>query len=95
LLFEEAQKGESAMFTSTRIDQALFHLRGLFLEQPGTPLSADEVRRRSGMDETMCEALLWALENSRFLSRSQTGRFLLRSDPSGIDTTFAYQHSPR
>lgn len=84
------------MFTSSRIDQALFNVRGVFLEQPDVPLSADEVRRRAGMDETTCNALLWALENSRFLSRSYGGRFLLRSDPSGIgDASFGYQHSPR
>ncbi len=84
------------MFTSPRIDQALFHLRGLFLESPDEPFSADEVCRRSGMDETTCLALLWALENSRFLARSRTGRFLLRSDPSGTgDAALSYQHSPR
>lgn len=84
------------MFTSPRIDQALFNLRGLFLEHPDVPLSADEVRRRSGMDETTCNALLWALENSRFLARSQAGRFLLRSDPSGIvERASLYQQHPR
>lgn len=84
------------MFTSARIDKALFSLRGLFLESPGVPLSSDEVCKRSGMDETTCLALLWALENSRFLSRSRTGRFLLRSDPSGTgEQPVAYQHSPR
>jgi DNA-binding IclR family transcriptional regulator len=77
---------ETALQAAPRIDRALVTLRGLFLAQSDVELSADEIGRRSGLDETTCSALLWALENARFLSRSPTGRFILRRRPSRVGT---------
>lgn len=68
--------------TSARIDGALLTLRNVFMDSGGQPLSFEDVISRSGTDETTCAALLWALENSNFLSRSKSGGFLLRSQPS-------------
>jgi hypothetical protein len=71
------------MMTSTRIDEALDRLKGVFLEVPGTAITSREAGRLTGLDESMCAALLGALEQARFLCRSRTGRFLLRTDSPG------------
>jgi hypothetical protein len=67
------------MMTSTRIDNALRHLRGMFLEEPDKSLSFEDVRRRSEVDDITCEALLRALESSRFLARSGPDHFKVQS----------------
>jgi hypothetical protein len=67
------------MLTSPRIDNALLRLRGMFLENPDKPLSFDDVYLRSEIDEITCEALLLALEASRFLDRASPGHYRVRS----------------
>jgi hypothetical protein len=70
---------------SERVDDALARLKGLFLEMPHTALSIDQARRPTGLDAPTCLALLIALEQGRFLRRSEAGQFLLRSDSTGMD----------
>jgi hypothetical protein len=79
------QPKEDSMMTSPRIDSALLRLRGMFMASQGRPLSFEDLFSRSGTDETTCAALLWALENSKFVSRSESGGFLLRSAPADSD----------
>jgi DNA-binding IclR family transcriptional regulator len=67
------------MLTSTRIDNALRHLKGMFLEEPDKSLSLEEVHRHSEIDKITCKALLLALEASRFLARSGPDQFKVRS----------------
>ena len=70
------------MLTSTRIDDALFRLKGLFLEAPRTALSIHEASAVAKLDETTCRLLLLALVEVRFLRRSPAGGFTLRGDDS-------------
>jgi DNA-binding IclR family transcriptional regulator len=67
------------MLTSTRIDDALSRLKGLFLEVPGTELSVEQACEVARLDEETCHLLLLALVEARFLSRSRAGDFLLRT----------------
>jgi hypothetical protein len=73
------------MVTSTRIDDALARLKGLFLEMPGVSLNTEDACRVTGLDPDTCLALLLALEQGRFLARSQAGQFLLRTQRTGMD----------
>jgi hypothetical protein len=70
---------------STRVDDALARLKGLFLEMPGVSLSTEQACRVTGLDPGTCLALLLALEQGLFLRRSRAGHFLLRTERTGMD----------
>jgi DNA-binding IclR family transcriptional regulator len=63
----------------------LSRLKGRFLEIPGATLSVEQACRLTGLDDGTCLALLLALEQARFLRRSDAGQFLLRADCTGMD----------
>jgi DNA-binding IclR family transcriptional regulator len=64
------------MYTTPRITQALERLKGIFLEVPGTRLSLTDAARVSGLERSMCEVVLQALENVHFLRRDRNGLFI-------------------
>ena len=64
------------MYTTPRITQALERLKGIFLEVPGTRLSLTDAARVSGLERSMCEVVLQALENVNFLRRDRNGLFI-------------------
>jgi hypothetical protein len=64
------------MYTTPRITQALERLKGIFLEVPGTRLSLTDATRVSGLERSMCEVVLQALENVHFLRRDRNGLFI-------------------
>jgi hypothetical protein len=51
-------------------------IRAEYHEIPGLHLTKPQFRRLWNLDETMCEALLEALETTRFLRRTQTGAYI-------------------
>jgi DNA-binding IclR family transcriptional regulator len=59
----------------TGISEAVHRLKGVFLEIPGTKLSLEEAVRVSGLDPSMCAAVMSALEDAQFLKRSGDGRY--------------------
>lgn len=58
------------------IDEVLRRVQGEFLEIPGLRLTEAQACRLWGMDATMCSALLGALIDARFLSRTRDGAFM-------------------
>ena len=68
------------------IDDLLKRMQGEFLEMPGLRLTAAQARRLMGLDGDLCNALLKALVDARFLTRTREGAFI-RLD-SGADTLF-------
>jgi hypothetical protein len=70
------------MFSTRRIDDALFRLKELFLAAPGVTLTVDQACEHTCVDRSTCLAVLLALERSRFLRRSDVDSFVL--DP-GLD----------
>jgi DNA-binding IclR family transcriptional regulator len=72
------------MSVRTRIDEAVYRLRGVFLEVPGTHVSAAQAARLSGLDEALCKSVLAALEDTRFLKRTGDGRYRHRSADSPL-----------
>ena len=58
--------------------RAIARLKEVFIEIPGTELSAADAARLSGLERTVCGAVLRALEDTRFLARRRNGRFVRR-----------------
>jgi hypothetical protein len=63
-----------------QIDALLQRIQGEFLEMPGLRLTAAQGRRLWGLDRDVCDALLEALVDARFLSRSREGLYARRED---------------
>jgi hypothetical protein len=61
---------------------AVQRLKGIFLEVPGTQLSALQASRLAGLDPDLCGKILHDLEEARFLGRGRRGLFVHRSPDS-------------
>ena len=57
-------------------------IRGEFLEVPGLQLTRREFQRLWGLDALTCDALIDALENSRFLRRTSQGAYVRADSPA-------------
>ena len=60
-------------------EEVLRRVQGEFLEMPGLRLTEPQARRLWGLDAASCSALLGALVDAKFLSRTRDGAFV-RSD---------------
>ena len=70
------------MEPTIRVAEALQRVKGIFLDVPGTQLSVAQTSRLSGLEQDMCESVLLALEDARFLQRARDGRYFRRTDDS-------------
>ena len=59
-----------------RTDDVLRRVQGEFLEMPGLRLTGAQARRLWGLDATVCEALLSALVDAKFLFKTRDGAFM-------------------
>jgi hypothetical protein len=59
-----------------RIDQMLQRIQGEYVEMPGLRLTAAQAQRLWGLDCEACNALLSALVDAKFLSRTRDGAFV-------------------
>jgi len=66
------------MQANPRVVAALEQLKGLFFEQPDVRLSIAEAREFSGLDEDICDQLLGALVDVRFLMQGKDGAYQRR-----------------
>ena len=66
------------MHATIRVVTALERFKGLFEEQPHTRLSAADARKLSGLDGHICDQLLAALVDVRFLTRERDGVYRRR-----------------
>jgi hypothetical protein len=57
-------------------DDVLRRVQGEFLEMPGLRLTEAQARRLWGLDAGVCEALLTALVDAKFLFRTRDGAFM-------------------
>ena len=60
-------------------DDALRRVQGEYIEMPGLRLTTAQAQRLWGLDRASCDALLDALVDAKFLSRTRDGAFV-RSD---------------
>ena len=59
-----------------RIDEVLQRIQGEFVEMPGLCLTAAQAQRLWGLDRDVCDALLGALVDAKFLFRTRDGAFV-------------------
>lgn len=59
-----------------RIDEVLQRIQGEFVEMPGLCLTAAQAQRLWGLDRDVCDALLGALVDAKFLSQTRDGAFV-------------------
>jgi hypothetical protein len=55
---------------------ALRRVRGEYIEMPGLRLTSAQAQRLWGLDRAACDALLGALVDAKFLSRTRDGAFV-------------------
>jgi hypothetical protein len=57
------------------IHDVMTRLRGEYLEMPGLRLTAEQVQRLCGIERMMCQSVLDALVNSKFLCAKSDGTY--------------------
>jgi hypothetical protein len=64
----------------TRIRETLERIQGEFRELPGLRLTQAQAERLWHLDKAVCDGLLAALVDARFLSRAPDGTFVRQAD---------------
>jgi len=59
-----------------RIDDVLQRIQGEYVEMPGLRLTAAQAQRLWGLERDVCNALLGALVDARFLAQTRDGAFV-------------------
>jgi len=59
-----------------RIDEVLQRIQGEYVEMPGLRLTAAQAQRLWGLERDVCDALLGALVDAKFLSQTRDGAFI-------------------
>ena len=59
-----------------RIDDVLQRIQGEFVEMPGLRLTPAQARRLWGLERDVCDALLGALVDAKFLAQTRDGAFV-------------------
>ena len=59
-----------------RIDEVLQRIQGEFVEMPGLRLTPAQAQRLWGLERDVCDALLGALVDAKFLLRTRDGSFV-------------------
>jgi hypothetical protein len=59
-----------------RIDEVLQRIQGEFVEMPGLRLTAAQAQRLWGLERDLCDALLGALVDAKFLATTRDGAYV-------------------
>jgi len=59
-----------------RIDDVLQRIQGEFVEMPGLRLTPAQAQRLWGLERDVCDALLGALVDAKFLAETRDGAFV-------------------
>jgi hypothetical protein len=59
-----------------RIDEVLQRIQGEYVEMPGLRLTAAQAQRLWGLERDVCNALLGALVDAKFLAKTREGAFV-------------------
>jgi len=59
-----------------RIDDVLQRIQGEFTEMPGLRLTPAQAQRLWGLERDVCDALLGALVDAKFLAQTRDGAFV-------------------
>jgi hypothetical protein len=58
-----------------RVLVAVDRVKSVFEEIPGTLLSIDQASRLAGVERSLCESIISALEDARLVRRTPDGRY--------------------
>jgi len=58
------------------IDEVLQRIQGEFVEMPGLRVTAAQARRLWSLERDVCDALLGALVDAKFLARTRDGAYI-------------------
>ena len=61
-----------------RIDEVLQRIQGEFVEMPGLRLTTAQAQRLWGLERDLCDALLGALVDAKFLTQTRDGAYVRR-----------------
>ena len=64
------------------INEVLQRIQGEFIEMPGLRITASQAQRLWGLDRDVCDALLGALVDARFLSQTRDGAYVRQDGAS-------------
>jgi len=59
-----------------RVDEVLQRIQGEYVEMPGLRLTGAQAQRLWGLDRDVCDALLGALVDAKFLSQTRDGAYI-------------------
>jgi hypothetical protein len=59
-----------------RIDEVLQRIQGEFVEMPGLRLTTAQAQRLWGLERDVCDALLGALVDAKFLGQTRDGSYV-------------------
>src|SRR6266545_2897958 len=59
-----------------RIDEVLQRIQGEYVEMPGLRLTPAQAQRLWGLERDVCDALLGALVDAKFLAQTRDGAFI-------------------
>ena len=59
-----------------RISEVLQRIQGEFVDMPGLHLTAAQAQRLWGLERDVCDALLGALVDAKFLAQTRDGSFI-------------------
>jgi hypothetical protein len=59
-----------------RIDEVLQRIQGEYVEMPGLQLTPAQTQRLWGLERDVCDALLGALVDAKFLAQTRDGAFI-------------------
>ena len=62
--------------TAVRMDDVLQRIQGEFVEMPGLRLTPAQAQRLWGLERDVCDALLGALVDAKFLAQTRDGAFI-------------------
>jgi hypothetical protein len=71
-----------------RIDDVIQRIQGEYVEMPGLRLTPAQAQRLWGLERDVCDALLGALVDAKFLAQTRDGAYvrLDGAQPSAIST---------
>ena len=59
-----------------RIDEVLQRIQGEYVEMPGLRLTVAQAQRLWGLERDVCDALLGALVDAKFLAQTRDGAYV-------------------
>jgi hypothetical protein len=75
-LSHEPEAGSASTPPRSQIDELLRRIQGEFLEMPGLRLTVSQAQRLWGLGPSVCDAVLAALVETKFLTRTRDGAFV-------------------